>query len=325
MRKWLSLFVVGLMVTLGCTAGAPSLYFSAADSPSSEYRQGQIIETATGQPVSLDRLIERLLQQDVVYLGEEHHNRSHIEAALSILRRLTAEGRQPVLAMEMFGWDGQADLDRYLSGELTDRKTFLEAVGWQTNWGGPFEDYEPLVDFAKQHRLTVKALNPPKPLVRLVARQGLAQARRDADMARWQMQDEQIVDDPTYRERILEQLKACHGGGSDGLFQTMYEASMFRDEGMAKTIVAQLQTLRREQPAAGPVVSYTGGGHVQYNLPVPKRVARRLSDRVRQVSVYMTSYEPDRLAELQDMVKGPIADYVWLTAVGPQGPPKRCR
>jgi hypothetical protein len=159
-----------------------------------------------------------------------------------------------------------------------------------------------------------------------VAKKGLEQARREADWARWEMQEETIVDDPSYREKIFEQLRACHGGGTDEMYQTMYEASMVRDEGMAKTIVSLLQSLRRlADPTAGPIVSYTGGGHIQYNLPVPQRVGRRVSGAIRQTTLYMTSYEEGRHEDLRQMLTGKIADYIWLTPVGGQGMPRRCR
>ena len=100
---------------------------------------------------------------------------------------------------------------------------------------------------------------------------------------------------------------------------------MVRDEGMAKTLVHRLNLIRSgSDTMAGPLVSYTGDGHIQYNLPVPKRVARRLADQVRQVSVYMTSFEVGRIEELQDMIREKIADYLWLTPVSAQGPPRRC-
>jgi hypothetical protein len=109
------------------------------------------------------------------------------------------------------------------------------------------------------------------------------------------------------------------------MYRTMYEASMVRDEGMAKMIAARLNRLRSNHEAmTGPVVSYTGGGHIQYNLPVPKRVARRLGDQVRQVSIYMTSFDAGRIDELQEMIRDHIADYVWLTPVSGQGLPRRC-
>ncbi len=316
--------LIGLLwMTAGCAATDASV---SPTTPSTEFREGQIIDTANGQFISLEQLVSHLLQQDVVYLGEEHHNRFHINSALSVLNGLSAAGRRPVLAMEMFGWDAQPLLDRYVGGAELSRQEFLSQVGWSQNWGGAFETYEPLVAFAKHERLGLVALNPPKSLVRLVAREGLDHAREEADWKRWKMQDETIVDDPLYRQRIFDQLRACHGGGSDDMYRTMYEASMVRDEGMARTVVALVESIRERSDAlAGPVVSYTGGGHVQYNLPVANRVVRRLSGNVRQTSLYMTSYERGRQDDVREMLDGKIADYVWLTPVSGEGMPRRCR
>jgi uncharacterized iron-regulated protein len=321
------LLVVGaLWMTVACTSGGGARSSAASpDGRHAPFKEWQVIDTATGQPVSLDQWTALLLQQDIIYLGEEHHNRFHIDAAMTVLRRLKAEGRTPVLAMEMFGWDGQAALDQYLSGSEMNRQEFLEAVRWQQNWGGPFEDYEPLVRLAKEQHWAMDAMNPPKALVRIVAKNGLAQSESDPMMTQWGMKDEAIVDDPIYRTRILQQLQACHSGGADSFYQTMLEASMVRDEGMAKTLAHRLNQIRSgSDTMAGPLVSYTGAGHIQYNLPVPKRVARRLSDQVRQVSVYMKSFEVGRIEELQDMIREKIADYLWLTPVSTQGPPPRC-
>jgi uncharacterized iron-regulated protein len=321
------LLVVGaLWFTVACMSGGGAGSSAASqDGRHTPFKEWQVIDTATGRPVSLDQWTALLLQQDIIYLGEEHHNRFHIDAAVTVLRRLKAEGRTPALAMEMFGWDGQAALDQYLFGSEMNRQEFLKAVRWQQNWGGSYEDYEPLLRLAKEQHWAVDAMNPPKPLVRIVAKNGLAQAESDPLMAQWGMKDETIVDDPIYRTRILQQLQACHGGGADSLYQTMFEASMVRDEGMAKTLVHRLNQIRSgSNTMAGPLVSYTGGGHIQYNLPVPKRVARRLTDQVRQVSVYMTSFEVGRIEELQDMIREKIADYLWLTPVSTQGPPRRC-
>ncbi|HQV47143.1 MAG TPA: ChaN family lipoprotein, partial [Nitrospira sp.] len=131
---------------------------------------------------------------------------------------------------------------------------------------------------------------------------------------------------PAYRSRILSQLQDCHGGGSPEDYQTMYEASMVRDEGMAKTLAAAMKQLRVEASSGqGPLLSYTGGGHVQYRLPVPDRVARRVPEGLKQVTVYMATFERERAAELHQAMQEGIADYVWLTPQGAQGPPRRCR
>jgi uncharacterized iron-regulated protein len=321
------LLVVGaLWFTVACTSGG-DLKSSATSQNGRQapFMEWQVIDTATGQPVSLDQWTALLLQQEIIYLGEEHHNRFHIDAALTVLRKLRAEGRTPALGMEMFGWDGQAALDQYLFGSDMGRQEFLQTVKWQQNWGGPYEDYEPLVRLAKEQGWSVYAMNPPKLLVRNVAKNGLAQTKSDPIMALWGMKDETLVDDPAYRTRILQQLQACHGGGADTSYQTMFEASMVRDEGMAKTLVHRLNQIRSgSDMMAGPLVSYTGAGHIQYNLPVPKRVARRLAGQVRQVSVYMTSFDVGRIEEFREMIREKIADYLWLTPVSERGLPRRC-
>jgi uncharacterized iron-regulated protein len=240
---------------------------------------------------------------------------------------LVDRDRHPLLALEMFGWDGQAALNLYVRGDHDQLSgpEFLAQSRWTQNWGGPFEDYAPLLDFARDHHLTVRAMNPPKSLIRGVVKKGLAGARNEPEWNHWGMETESIVDDPLYRERILDQLRQCHGGGAPEDYETMYEASMVRDEAMAKTLAAAWKAMSAEGATRGPIVSYTGGGHIQYKLPVPKRVARRLSDEVRQVTIYLTSFEPSRKAELQQFMDEGLADYLWLTPLGKQGPPRRCR
>ncbi|MEW6542667.1 MAG: ChaN family lipoprotein [Nitrospirota bacterium] len=304
-----------------------------AAEPSSEsgdslplFREWQVWEVKSGKPIPFEQLAPDLAAVDVIYLGEEHHNRWHIEAALLVLRSLLDRGRRPILAVEMFGWDGQEALDRYLADPSEARDRFLRESLWEQNWGGAFEDYEPLVRLAREQRLAVLALNPPKSLVRKVAMQGLSRAKDDPEMARWGMKEEVLVEEPAYREIIVNQLRLCHGGMADDAYERMYEASVFRDEGMAKTIADRLKAAGAAQQTEplGPIVSYTGSGHIQYRLPVPDRVSRR-AESVRQVTIYLSSYDPSRAEEIRSLLKDSVADYVWLTPMSPHGPPRRCR
>ncbi len=329
MMRWMFLVAPVLVVALVCPialSAGPSTDAVAAP----VFQEWQIWEVKTGLVLSFEELLRALGPLDVIYLGEEHHNQWHVEAARQILRALLLQGLHPILALEMFGWDGQAALDRYLADKEWTRDSFLKESHWEQSWGGSFGDYEPLVALARAQGLPVLALNPPKQLVRLVAKQGLAQALADPEMERWGMKDETLVDEPAYRGMIVKPLRQCHGGLSDEAYQRMYEASMFRDEGMAKVIAG---ALRREHTGVvseanskpGPIVSYTGGGHIQYQLPVPNRVLRRRSGSVKQATIYLTSFEPGRAEELRGLMRESVADYLWLTPIGAQGAPKRCR
>jgi len=324
---WRSTVTLCVLVSLlafpiGCAAELDGSLRSVVDEG---WRPWQILETQTGRVVPFSELITNLERHDIVYLGEEHHNPYHIEAALKVLNQLVADGIEPTIGIEMFGWDGQPALDGYIATPQPVTNEFLEQVRWKQNWGGAFEDYAPLVTFARDNHLSVLAMNPPKPLIRRVVKVGLDQARQEPEWAPWGILQEDIVDDPAYRERIFDQLRRCHGGTEEH-FKTMYEASMVRDEGMARTLVRRQEEFRQANGGSRRIiVSYTGGGHVQYNLPVPKRVARRLGGDVKQTTIYMTSFEPGKTDEIRALMQEPIADYIWLTPMGKSSSAKPCR
>lgn len=323
---WRSAALWGMLVGLlafpiGCAAELDGSLRSAVDEG---WQPWQILDTHTGRVLPFSELITNLERHDIVYLGEEHHNPYHIQAALKVLDQFMTDGIEPTIGMEMFGWDGQPALDGYVTTTQPVTNEFLEQVRWTQNWGGAFDDYVPLVTFARERHVSVLAMNPPKPLIRRVVKLGLDQAKQESEWEPWGILQEPIVDDPVYRDRILDQLKRCHGG-TDEHFRTMYEASMVRDEGMARTLATRQEALRREGDGSRRmIVSYTGGGHVQYNLPVPKRVARRLGGDVKQTTIYMTSFEPGK-TDVRGLMQDPIADYIWLTPMGKSSSAKPCR
>jgi hypothetical protein len=58
---------------------------------------------------------------------------------------------------------------------------------------------------------------------------------------------------------------------------------------------------------------------------VPKRVARRLGDDIKQITIYMMSFEPGKTTDVQALIQDPIADYIWLTPMGKSSSTKPCR
>ncbi|MCP9455662.1 MAG: ChaN family lipoprotein, partial [Nitrospira sp.] len=99
-------------VSLGCLQHGRQ----ASDSDAAgEWRPWQVLDTRTGRMLSTSDWLNELTLYEVVYVGEEHYNAHHIEAALRMLEHLRANGIKPVIGMEMFGWDGQEALDDYVS------------------------------------------------------------------------------------------------------------------------------------------------------------------------------------------------------------------
>ncbi len=323
-RHIMSFLLCGLLWgILGCEG----YRHTALTSTDETWQPWQILEAKTGRLWAYPDWINELEHSEIVYLGEEHYNPHHIEAAVRLLSSFMADGLRPSLGMEMFGWDGQDTMDRYLGKEGMERGVFLDQVKWALNWGGAYENYEPLVRFAKDRQVPIRAMNPPKALIRRVVKLGLTAAQAGSDWQQWGISPADIIDDPDYRAKILDQLRRCHGGGAEADYQSMYEASMVRDEGMAQTLVTTLDRMRHESSPThrAMVLSYTGGGHIQYNLPVPRRVARRLSGAVRQTTVYLASFDPTRTPEIRELLQERIADFIWLTPTAGQGPVQRCR
>ncbi len=280
---------------------------------------GQIYHVTEQRLITTEGLVPYLLDADVIFLGEEHYTPSHLEAAQTVLKNLLAHQRQPALAMEMFSWDGQPGLDRYIHNPDSTLEEVISESNWSDNWGGKFTDYQPLVTFAKSHQLDLLALNPPRSLVRLVATQGLTKAMSDPKMTTWPIAD-LVTDDAEYENLIFEQITACHAGMPDHVYRRIFEASIFRDEGMAQIIGKYLAD---KSSSEGPLVSYTGGGHIQYHIPVPKRVKRTQPD-AKMMTIYLVAWDPSKKDDVLAELKNGIADFLWLTSLGPNGIQAKC-
>ncbi len=285
----------------------------------STFQIGQIYHVAERTILTIDELTPHLLGADIIFLGEEHYTPSHLEAAQTILVTLLKHQRQPTLAMEMFSWDGQPGLDRFIHQSGTPITQLLTESQWKNNWGGEFADYQSLVSFAQSYELNLLALNPPRDLVRMVATQGLSTAMESPEMEKWPI-GELVTDDSEYEDLIFEQITACHAGLPDHVYQRIFEASIFRDEGMAQVIRNYLD---HKSLSDGPLVSYTGGGHIQYRIPIPKRV-KRTHPKVKTVTIYLVAWDPSKEEQVQAELQQGIADFLWLTAIGPRGIQARC-
>ena len=306
----------GLMVlTMITLSGVTGCQTSHANPP---FQVGQIYDVSKQKVIDFETLLPRLLDAEVIFIGEEHYTPSHLQAAQKVLEALRTHQRRPAIAMEMFAWDGQPGLNRYLQESDVSIEQLLKESHWKNNWGGEFSDYQPLVSYAKDHGLELLALNPPRPLVRSVSKQGLEQALQSPEMQEWGM-GPLATEDPEYKSLIFDQIVVCHPSVKH-VPRRLFEASIFRDEGMAHVIT---EYLNREPSARDTLVSYTGGGHIQYKIPVPKRVLRKRPG-TKTLTIYLIAWDSSKQEEVALELKNGIADFLWLTELGPQGVQARC-
>ncbi|MBM3855984.1 MAG: ChaN family lipoprotein, partial [Verrucomicrobia bacterium] len=137
-------------------------------------------------------------------------------------------------------------------------------------------------EFARQHRIPIRALNAPAAIIRAVSRGG-GLALLPADQ-RAQLPAEVLLDDPVY-ERLMQLELAVHAAVDPTKLRPMFEAQAARDETMAAHIVAA-RTSGGEKPRTAFVV--LGAGHVRYGLGTAARVRRRAPGIAERI-VLMTS------------------------------------
>ncbi len=123
-----------------------------------------------GKAVGLDKMVDHLSRHQVVLFGEYHDDPIMHWLQLLVTEKLHARfGAQLTLGAEMFEFDMQEPLNRYLRGE-TDEKTFKSEV--TSLWPNYATDYKPLVEFAKAKKLNFIATNIPRYLARAVYKGG---------------------------------------------------------------------------------------------------------------------------------------------------------
>ena len=138
-----------------------------------------------GQPVAYADMVKDLAQQDAVFVGEMHNCPicHWLERRLlqSLHQACAAEGSAKkgkkdaapkglAVGMEMFEADDQLVIDEYFAQQITTDRFESEARFWP-NYS---TDYEPLVDFAYEHRLPLVATNVPRRYANSVKNHGIA-------------------------------------------------------------------------------------------------------------------------------------------------------
>ncbi len=122
---------------------------------------------AHGKKVSFEKMIKKLIQKDVVLIGEMHNNAISHWMELEITKACQTK-KSLVLGAEMFEQDDQHSLNNYLQGKISVKGLDSTARLWK-NYK---TDYAPLVNFAKEQQLPFIATNIPRKYASAVAKEG---------------------------------------------------------------------------------------------------------------------------------------------------------
>lgn len=266
----------------------------------------QLADSAAGWPVltrsplraiqpatvkTLTELTPQLLQQRIVYVGEQHDNFAHHLNQLAVIKLLHNSGEPLTIGLEMFQRPYQAALDDYSAGRI-DEQTFLTQTEYFTRWGYDYQLYKPILDYARQHHIPLLALNIDGAITRQVAREGWDSLTAEQ---RTQLPRSMDASNAQYQAdlKAIFQVHQQQQGHSDSDY--FLQAQLLWDETMAETVADYLA----QHPDQRMVV-IAGNGHIRHHYGIPARVARR------HPVPYLT------LVQGESITPG-IADYVLLS------------
>jgi uncharacterized iron-regulated protein len=263
------------------------------------FRPGQIVDLASGKVIAFEELIAHLSSRDLIFVGEAHDNPDHHLIQIQILQALASLSPSLAMGMEFFQKHQQPIVDRYVQGESTE-KEFLDAVDWKRTWGYDYHLYRPLIQFARERKYRVLAINAPNSLVRKVARTGLKSlepSERD--------QLPKDIDLTENRHRaFLQEIFNEHSPGELKEFEFFYEAQCVWEEAMASNLAEHLAS------GKGRLIAFTGNGHIVNKFGIPDRTVRRVPASMVTVMPYPLNG--------QETIDRAAADYVWFTLPSPQ-------
>ena len=176
-----------------------------------------------GTPSTWADLVAEVLEADVVCFGELHDDAVMHWLQQELVRSLLAQGAHPSLGAEMLEADDQLVVNEYLAGVVNLDK--LEAAA--NLWPNHATDYQPLLDLAKEHGLTMTATNVPRRYASWVYKHGLDGLEDLTPDAQAYLPSLPVAFDPTLPgyDAMLA-MAGGHGGETLPMAQAIKDATM---------------------------------------------------------------------------------------------------
>jgi uncharacterized iron-regulated protein len=272
---------------LGCTMKTNKLIIKDT---SQSFEEDTIISAQTGSSVTFEEFLQDISKHKIIYVGEKHANRVHHKIQLKIIQSVFQNHRNMAIGMEMFDHSYQDVLDLWSAGKL-DKETFLRKVHWYANWRYDFSLYKDTLEFIKENRIKLVALNVPfhiPPKIRVGGVENLADDEKE-------YLPKEIDTSNAAHKKYIKGVFGQHHFKGRVVFDDFYMAQCVWDEIMAESIALNLKD--------DTMVVLVGNGHIRFKYGIPDRTFRRTG----------VSFRTIYLAEVGEEVELELADYIWVT------------
>jgi len=185
----------------------------------------KIYSTVNQKAATVDQIADGLANADVLFFGEEHNDTTAHYLELTIFKKLAEKYPGKIaLSMEMFETDCQNVLDEYLNGLIREKNFVTEARAWHN-----YNDYRPLIEWAKANHIPVIAANAPARYVNMTNRLGLASLEQLSPIGKSYLPPLPIdTATGSYYEKFLQIMGGHNAMGGMKMFeaQNLWDATM---------------------------------------------------------------------------------------------------
>lgn len=245
-----------------------------------------------GQLIRPDQFNTEIGDYRVVLVGETHDRFDHHLQQLQIIREIHRRYPNIAIGLEAFQRPFQDKLDAYIAGTI-DTREMLRGTEYYLRWRFDYRLYEPILEFARENKVPLVALNLPAEITRKVGAVGIA----GLDPAeRAQLPSAIDRSDEDYRDRLRHIFEQHSKADRRSDFDNFYDVQLLWDEGMASTAAAYLDRFPGRK-----MIILAGLGHIAYGAGIPRRLEKRLDENVATVVPAEGDVDPE------------MADYVFVS------------
>jgi len=267
LSKKLLFIAVIIVMGMGCSSVTTILETDRLRNFPAEISAGDIVHVATGEKITFAQLAGSLDGAKIVYVGEVHSNRESHVLELQVLEEFyKRNGGNIAVGLEMFKRPHQDILDKWTGGEISE-KDLLFSTDWDGEWGYDYNHYKGIMDFIRENKIPVVALNIKREFQKKISRNGIEGLSEEERKTLPEIDTTDV-----YHRRYLERIMKGHGDADvSEAFERFYLIQCVWEDVMADSISKYLSSPEGKDKK---LLVFIGGGHIIYHFGVPKRVYR---------------------------------------------------
>ena len=269
LNKKLLFVAVIIVMGMGCRSVTNIVETNRLRNFPAEINAGDIVHVATGEKITFAQLADSIDGTRIIYVGEVHSNKESHELELQVLKEFHKRNDGNIaVGMEMFKRPHQDILDKWTGGEISE-KELLFSTDWDEEWGYDYNHYKGIMDFIRDNKIPVVALNIKRELQKKISRNGIEGLSEEERKTLPEIDTTDV-----YHRKYLESIMNVHGHRDTDMseaFERFYLIQCVWEDVMADSISKYLSS---PDGKGKKMLVFIGGGHTIYHFGVPKRVYR---------------------------------------------------